>query len=36
MKFLKKLWNLIKSWRKKRQFKKKIKQMNIKDPFIYR
>jgi hypothetical protein len=36
MEFFTKIWNIIKSRKKKKQFKKKIKNMNVKDPFIYK
>ncbi len=36
MKLIKRILNFVKSWRRRRQFKKKIKNMDIKDPFIYK
>jgi hypothetical protein len=36
MNFLKKIINYIKSWNKKRKFKKRMKTMNDKDHFIYK
>ena len=36
MKILKKIWNFIKTQMRRRKFKKKMKKMNVKDPFIYK
>lgn len=36
MKFLDTIKNLFKTWKKKREFKKKIKELQKRDPFIYK
>ena len=33
---IKKLWNLISNWKKKRDFEKRIKRLQKRDPFIYK
>jgi hypothetical protein len=33
---IKKLWNLISNWRKERAFAKRIKELQKRDPFIYK
>lgn len=36
MKFLDTIKNLFKTWKKKREFKKKIEELKKRDPFIYK
>jgi|ETNvirnome_6_100_1030635.scaffolds.fasta_scaffold10619_3 hypothetical protein len=36
MNFFRKIIDYIKFWNKKRKFKKKMKKMDNKDPFIYK
>ena len=36
MKILKQILNFIKTRIRRRKFKKKMKKMNVKDPFIYK
>lgn len=33
---IKKLWNLISNWKKEKEFKKRIKELQKRDPFIYK
>lgn len=33
---IKKLWNLISNWKKKRDFEKRIERLQKRDPFIYK
>jgi hypothetical protein len=33
---IKKLWNIIFNWKKDRDFQKRIKELQKKDPFIYK
>jgi len=33
---IKKLWNLISDWKKQREFEKKLKELQKRDPFIYK
>lgn len=36
MKFLDTIKKLLKNWKKKREFKKKIEELKKRDPFIYK
>jgi hypothetical protein len=33
---IKKIWNLISNWKKERDLKKRLKELQKRDPFIYR
>jgi len=33
---IKKLWELIFNWKKEREFKKRLKELQKRDPFIYK
>jgi len=33
---IKKLWNLISNWKKEKDFSKRIKKLQKRDPFIYK
>jgi len=33
---IKKLWNIISNWKRKRDFNKRIKKLQKRDPFIYK
>jgi len=33
---IKKLWNLVSNWKKERDFKKRLKVLQKRDPFIYK
>jgi hypothetical protein len=33
---IKKLWNFVSNWKKERDFKKRLKALQKRDPFIYK